>query len=605
MSSAARTTDTPAHVSLLTLPMSTEIAIQRALDDARQGRLPQALAAARSLAQRKPKDMNVAQVLGLLLAQSGEYEQARHHLSRAVAAEPRAPGYRNNLANVLLQMGRDRDAAEQLAKAIEVDPTYARAYLGLASARVRMRETRSAIETAERGLQLQPAWPELTMTLMTALEESGAIDEAIERGRAALAVHPTHAMLWSQILMLTNYTARSTDEITALHRAFGRAMGTAAVAPNFDRTPTRRLRIGFLSADFRTHSVAYFAAPLLAGVPATSDDAGYDAVVFSLLSTPDDPMSKALRAQANEWIEVGLADDVALDRMIRDARIDVLVELGGHFGGNRLGAIAKKPAPLIVTAIGYPNTTGLAAVDLRVVDSLTDPIGAEDQSTEKLLRLDPSFLCYTPPIDAPEPASPARDTPFTFGSFNAVSKIGDACCELWAAAMRAVPDARLLLKTKALGGECARAALLARLEHAGISRERVELVASTATVAEHLALYQRVHVALDTYPYHGTTTTCEALWMGVPVMTLAGDRHAARVGVSLLTTVGLNDCVATDAVEFANIAAELAQNRAKLEAWRMTLRTQVRTSPLADAAAYRTRFSQAIREAWRERCGRV
>lgn len=582
--------------------MSTELAIQRALEDARQGRLPQALAAVRSLVQRKPKDMHVAQVLGLLLAQSGELEQARHHLSRAVALEPRAPGYRNNLANVLLQMGRDRDAAEQLAKAIELDPTYARAYLGLANARLRLRDTRGAIEVAERGLRLQPLWPELTMALMSSLEATGHIDEAIRRGRAALAAHPKHLLLWSQVLMLTNYTSQDSQEISALHRDFGAAMGPAPTAPTFDRTPTRRLRIGFLSADFRTHSVAYFAAPLLQGLQATTADAGYDAVTFSLTSTPDDPMTQALRAKADEWHDVGLADDAALDRMIRDANIDVLIELGGHFGGNRLGAVARKPAPLIVTAIGYPNTTGLAAVDLRLVDAITDPPGSESLTTEKLLRLDPSFLCYTPPIDAPEPRDPAPDLPFTFGSFNAIAKIGDACCELWARAMHAVPDARLLLKTKALADDAAREALLARLTRAGISTDRVELIPSTATVAEHLALYERMHVALDTFPYHGTTTTCEALWMGVPVVSCVGDRHASRVGKSVLTNAGAAECVAAEAAQFAAICARFAQYRDQLHTLRTSLRQRMSASPLTDTRAYQTRFLAAIRAAWSDRC---
>jgi len=582
--------------------MSTELAIQRALDDARSGRLPQALAAVRSLAQRKPKDMNVAQVLGLLLAQSGEYEQARHHLARAVAAEPRAPGYRNNLANVLLQMGRDREAAEQLAKAIELDPSYVRGYLGLASARLRLRDIPGSIAAAEAGLSRQPAWPELTMTLMTALEQAGRIDEAVAIGERTLAAHPRHALLWSQVLLLTNYTARGADEIAALHRTCGRALAQPLVAPAFDRTPTRRLRVGFLSSDFRTHSVAYFAKPLLAGFAATADEAGYEPVVFSLVATPDDPMTRELRAMASEWHDVGLADDAALDRMIRDARIDILVELGGHFGGNRLAALARKPAPVVITAIGYPNTTGLASIDFRLVDSHTDPSGDEALATERLLRLDPCFLCYAPPTDAPAPTTPASHAPFTFGSFNAIAKVGDACCALWARALAAVPDARLLLKTKALADDTARAALLDRLARAGISPERVELVPSTATVAEHLALYGRIHVALDSFPYHGTTTTCEALWMGVPVVTRVGDRHAARVGASLLAAVGLEELVASDDDAFASICVRLAQDRAALGALRHGLRDRLRASPLTDAHGYRTRFTRAIRALWQERC---
>ncbi|MFM7261361.1 MAG: tetratricopeptide repeat protein, partial [bacterium] len=192
----------------------------------------------------------------------------RDIILRAVAAEPRAPDYRNNLANVLLQMGRDREAAEQLAKAIELDPSYARAYLGLASARLRLRDIPGSIAAAEAGLSRQPAWPELTMTLMTALEQAGRIDDAVQIGERTLSAHPKHALLWSQVLLLTNYTTRSADEIAALHRACGRVLAEPLTPPRFDRTPSRRLRVGFLSSDFRTHSVAYFAKQLLAGFAA-------------------------------------------------------------------------------------------------------------------------------------------------------------------------------------------------------------------------------------------------------------------------------------------------------------------------------------------------
>lgn len=258
-----------------------------------------------------------------------------------------------------------------------------------------------------------------------------------------------------------------------------------------------------------------------------------------------------------------------------------------------------------MTAIGYPNTTGLTAIDVRLVDSHTDPSGDEALATERLLRLDPCFLCYAPPTDAPAPTTPASHAPFTFGSFNAIAKVGDACCALWARALAAVPDARLLLKTKALADDTARAALLDRLARAGISPERVELVPSTATVAEHLALYGRIHVALDSFPYHGTTTTCEALWMGVPVVTRVGDRHAARVGASLLAAVGLEELVANDDDAFAAICARLARDRAALEALRHGLRDRLRTSPLTDADGYRTRFTRAIRALWQERCAQA
>ena len=291
----------------------------------------------------------------------------------------------------------------------------------------------------------------------------------------------------------------------------------------------------------------------------------------------------------------------SLDDAIRAERIDVLVELSGHTGANRLTALASKPAPVIVSAIGYPNTTGLPAVDWRVVDSITDPPGAEAFCTERLLRLDPCFLCYRPPDLDVEPAMPAAD-PVTFGSFNNSAKIGAECTALWARVLQAVPGSRLLVKTQTLADPAVQQAIRRRLAEGGIDEDRVELIAQASTRAEHLALYGRVHVALDSVPYNGTTTTCEALWMGVPVVALLGDRHASRVSASLLSAAGHPEWVAEDAEGVVRIAAALAGDTPHLAAIRSSLRDELRASPLLDSKAYAQRFHAAIRGCWREWC---
>lgn len=576
--------------------MSASLIMQRALDDARSGRLVPALAAMRSLAQRKPKDQHVAQVLGLLLHQSGELELARHQFARAVALSPDA-GARSNLATVLLQLGRLGEAATQLERALELDPRYTPPYLGLTACRMRMGDARAAIEVANKGLALEPHSPELVCALMLAYETVLAMDKAVELGIATLKHHPLHPQLWSQTLMLLNYSDHTSAEIGEWHRRFGAAFLRPQVPIGFDRDPARPLRVAFLSPDLRTHSVAYFALALLRHAPPD-----VHTIALSSEATPKDPMTQALRAIIAEWHEVGALDDAALDAFIRQQRVDVLIDLAGHFGGSRITALAHKPAPLIVTAIGYPNTTGLSAVDLRLCDTTTDPAGSEQHMVERPLRIEPSFLCYAPPPDTPEPMLPAAEAPITFGSFNAISKIGDECALLWSRVLAAVPGSQLLLKAKALADEGARTALLARLHGAGIALDRIVLLPSTATVDEHLALYQRVHIALDTFPYHGTTTTCEALWMGVPVVSLIGPRHAARVGASLLGASGLQALIAAHADEFVQICAQLAVDRSKLAELRTSLRAQLQGSALLDAPGYATRFYAALRTAWHQRC---
>jgi predicted O-linked N-acetylglucosamine transferase (SPINDLY family) len=289
-------------------------------------------------------------------------------------------------------------------------------------------------------------------------------------------------------------------------------------------------------------------------------------------------------------------DDAALDALVRRERVDALLELNGHTGDNRLPALARKPAPLLVTAIGYPDTTGVPAIDLRLVDSTTDPPGAEAACTERLLRLDPCFLCYTPPDEAPAPAPPPETAAPTFGSFNNASKLVPRTVALWAKVLRAAPGSRLLLKSIGLEDASIRAAVTRRFAAEGIDASRLELRDARLDRAEHLALYGQVHVALDPTPYNGTTTTCEALWMGVPVVTLPGVRHASRVSASLLGAAGFPQWIAADEATFVRLATGLAADRPALAALRTSMRDTLRASPLLDAPAYARRLFGRLAE---------
>ena len=480
---------------------------------------------------------------------------------------------------------------------MQIDPYYALGWLGWACVRIHLHDSAGALEAAKRGLKLRPGWPEMTRQLVRALEASGAVEEAIATCARALTADPQHAALRSMYLLLLNYRSDHGSLLLESHREFGRLHARPLNPPRLDANPERSLRIGLLSADLRTHSVAFFAEPLLQHVPSWAA-----LMVFSLAAAPDDPLNRRLRALGTPWLEVGTMDDRALNNVIRAHQIDVLLDLHGHAGNNRLPALADKPAPVIITALGYPNTTGLPSIDWRLVDSITDPVGSESACTERLLRLDPCFLCYTPPADAPEPALPPLSTPTTFGSFNALSKISDLTIELWAGVIAAVADSRLLLKTTALSDPSARAHLMERLARAGISLDRVEVVPHTPTIREHLKVYSRIHVALDTTPYNGTTTTCEALWQGVPVVCLAGDRHAARVSASLLTAIDRADLVAHSTADYVATASRLAGDRPALEQLRLDLRHAMRDSPLVDQVNYAARFYAAVRICWVDWC---
>ena len=580
--------------------MAGKPSIDRALADAAQGRVAEAVAALRLQLKLKPGDLECMSTLGAILVQSGQLAQALPVLERCAALHPRQAMAHNNLANAYLQSGRLEESARHYERALQLEADHPQALLGLAFCRTSMEQSEAALAAADRGLALQPDWTEMHINRCLALAAADRLDDAIASMREVLARRPGDAELRGQFLLALNYLSLPAEEVAREHRTV--ALGVRGMPEPADtgRDADRPLRVGVLSGDLREHSVAYFADAPLSRMPD-----GWRLVVFSLDSgSKPDAMRERYRSLADEWVDCATLSNEALDAEIRRRRVDVLVELGGHTGGSRLQALDRKPAPVIVSAIGYPNTTGHPAVDWRLVDSVTDPPGADALCTERLARLDPCFLCYRPSESAPEPAMPGEGAPITFGSFNLTSKVREATVDLWSRVLAAVPGSRLLVKARSLRDPAMRTRLLARLEAGGIDPARVETIAFTATAAEHLALYARMHVALDTTPYNGTTTTCEALWMGVPVVSLRGDRHAARVGTSLLAAAGCPELLAEDTEGFVRIAGALATDRARLAQYRAGLRARLRGSTLLDAQAYAARFHGALRHAWREHCAR-
>ncbi len=347
-----------------------------------------------------------------------------------------------------------------------------------------------------------------------------------------------------------------------------------------------------MSADFRRHSVAFFLEPLLVH----RDRARVEVTLYSQTRQLDE-VSQRLLALVENWRDLTPLDDDQAAALVRADEIDVLVDLSGHTNGNRLGVFARRPAPVQLTYLGYPNSTGLETIDFRVTDADSDPAGpSEPLHTERLLRIEPGFLCYGPPPDAPAPA-PAPSTtgrPPTFGSFNALSKVSASTLALWSTLLRETPESRLLLKHGYLSHPQSRAAFAARLRAHGLPTERVELVGFDADLHAHLEAYRHVDVALDTSPYHGTTTTCDALFMGVPVVTLAGAAHVSRVGVSLLRRAGLDDLVAESPDEYVRIARDVLRDEARRVTFRAEARGRLASGGLTDAPRVARAFEDAL-----------
>jgi predicted O-linked N-acetylglucosamine transferase (SPINDLY family) len=360
------------------------------------------------------------------------------------------------------------------------------------------------------------------------------------------------------------------------------------------------LRVGYVSADLkRAHPVTYFFEPILAN----HDSAQVHTVCYSGVATPD-VHTASMKALAHDWRDVeGMGNDELVALVQRD-RIDILVDLSGHTTGDRLKVFGQRPAPLQITYLGYSFTTGMTEMDYRITDPIADPDGADRYYTERLLRLPGGFCCYAPPRDAPDvwlsPPAAARGY-VTFGSLNKPQRLTDDVVALWARVLRAVPRSRLFIGRAELHGDVADA-LARRFAQHGISRGRIEMSYSAVGSQSHLSLYSRFDIALDTFPWSGHTTSCEALWMGVPVITLYGKTHAGRMVASVLNQIGLESLVTRTPDEYVRIAINLARDVGVLAEMRKTMRDRMRSSPLCDGKAFTVSLEQAYRDVWVRWC---
>ena len=356
--------------------------------------------------------------------------------------------------------------------------------------------------------------------------------------------------------------------------------------------------MGYVSPDFVNHAVAYFFEPVLAA----HDRVCFEVFCYSDVRVPD-KVTARLRALSGQWREIAGKTDEQVAALVREDGIDILVDLAGHTARNRLLVFARRPAPVQVTWLGYPNTTGMDAIDYRLTDLVSDPAGAEVRHSEKLVRLPRNFSCYRPSDESPAvgPLPAATAGHITFGCFNHLAKLTPPTLDLWAKVLRDQPASRLLIKSHGLADAETANRVRGEFTARGIEAARIECNGEELSVPRHLGLYNRVDVAFDSAPYNGTTTTCEALWMGVPVLTLAGETHVSRVGASLLTHLGAPEWIAATPADFVAKCRTLTSDLARLSALRAGLRERMRASPLCDAAGFtrdletRRRCSQAAR----------
>jgi len=545
----------------------------------------------------RPDIANAHYNLGNALLRRGDIHEAIDQYRRALEINPDDAHVHCNLGTALLRQDNTTDAIAAFERAVQCQPDYAEAMSNLGSALLREKKLDEATQWFKRAADLRPQVPEIAGNYAGALKDSGRLDEALTCYRRSLAVKPQSAVHSDLIYLLQfhqDYESRAIAmELQRWNQAYAAPLGKdIQTHPNYS-VRDRRLKVGYVSPHFRAHAEAHFLLPLL-------EAHHRDAVeVHCFSSTRNlDAVTDRHRAAADVWHDVRRDDDAALAKRILETHIDVLVDLSMHMGENRLLAFARKPAPVQVTWLAYPGSSGLTTMDYRLTDAVMDPPNRDETIyREKSIRLPGCWVCYDPLSEQP-PRPPEQSGPITFGSLNNPCKINPRTLRIWGRIMREMPESRLVLLCVS---EQHRVQIRRLFDEAQIKGPRIEF-AATSSREDYLRQYDRIDICLDPWPYNGITTTCDALWMGVPVMTQTGLTAASRAGASILTAAGLGELVADSQDRFVKLAVDLARDTDRLVELRTNLRQRVVNSPLMDAQSFATAMENAYREMWGNWC---
>jgi protein O-GlcNAc transferase len=531
---------------------------------------------------------------------AGDYDGAVPLYRQLLSADPGNAGVHYNLGLTYRQLGRNEEAVDAYVRALALKPVFPEAENNLGIALRNLWRIDEAIGAFQRAVALKPDFAEAWNNLGVALRNVGRMEAAIGCFERSIELQPGKASLHGNYLHALHY--RHGQDPVALrqeHRRWSErhALPLRALIPTHrnDRSPGRRLRIGYVSACFREHCQSFFTVPLLSH----HDHERFEIYCYSDGDRPD-ALTARLQTLADGWRTIAGQNDEQVAQAITEDRIDILVDLMLHTSGNRLLVFARKPAPIQVTWLGYPGSTGLEAIDYRLTDPWLDPPGGPDElSSEQPLRLPHSFWCYDPlaPAPAVDELPVLRAGHITFGCLNNFSKVNDPLLELWARVLQAVPHSRLLLM--APRGE-ARRRVLRLLK---VRRERIEF-ADFQPRQSYLETYRRIDMGLDTFPYNGHTTSLDSLWRGVPVVSLCGQTPVSRAGLSQAANLGLMEWVAQDPAHFVRIASEWAARPQQLAAVRSSLRERMTTSPLMDGRLFAHDLENVYRSIWQEWCDR-
>ena len=546
-----------------------------------------------------PSYAPVHESLAAFYLQRTQPELALHHAQLAETQFSNNPQFLYHYGFIFFTLNQLHMAANQFTKVLSIDPNHNNASMNLAIVKILLGDLKNAESML---LNLKNIYPDnyiILLNLGFCNEQKGNIEQAIEYYRQAASTnHSDSLSAYSGQLLLRHYQWQNSPEILyKYHRQFADQLEKKNVCQfNIkDYSNQAKINIGYVSSDFKKHPVGFFIYPVLQN----HDQSSFNIFCYSTTKQLDD-MTKNIKKIIYKWTDIRSLSNEAICEIIQKDRIHILVDLAGHTTNNRLAIFAMKPAPIQVSYLGYPGTTGIQQIDYRITDQWADPPGAGKYYAEKLLRMPHCFLCYHPDKQAPHVSDlPAKNCGWvSFGSFNRIAKLNDNILEIWACILKRLDKSRLFLKTKAFNDLEIQNRIKSFFEKKGIEDNRLILSALSPTREQHLRMYHHMDIALDTFPYHGTTTTCEALWMGVPVITLEGQSHVSRASLSILHHIGLHDCIARTPEDYIDKAVQLGSNILFLSQLRQQLRSIVCHSPLCQVKEYVSDLEQKYQWMW-------
>ncbi len=546
------------------------------------GEWEDAIQAYRQTLKLKPDYFEALNNLGNILSKHGDTDSAIEILNRALKLKPDCAEVCNNLGNVLKEKGQVEEAIESYNRAIQIKPDYAEALNNLGSAKFEQNRFKDAIDHYLHALRLKPDYAEAWDNLGGIQEAIGDFKPAVESCRQALKYKPDYLKAFSNLLYLLSYNVLcSPEQILEEHLNWNTIHGERHNSDIFSHTipadTNKRLRIGYVSPDFRKHALSFFFEPILKN----HDRNRVEVYCYSDVNKPDE-VTERLKKASDVWYSTLGMSDKEVARKIYDDRIDILIDLAGHTAKNRLTIFTYKPAPIQATYIGYCNTSGLKSMDYWITDTIMHPEDTAELAVEEIIRLKRCWICYQPPVDSPEIIPAAQENNLiTFGSFNNLSKLSEEVVECWSQLLKEVTNSRLILKARQLTDPFMQERVLDKFAQHGINRELLILLPNTPS---YMADYNKIDIALDTFPRTGGVTTADALWMGVPVVTLAGERYIERQGASILNAVGLNELITSTPEEYIAKAVTLAKDHTRRDELKTSLRKLMSNSPLCDGS---------------------